>query len=240
MSQPRASSYAPLLRLYPRAWRRRYEDEFLALLECRPPTPLSVLDIVLGAVDAHVHREIPTDVVTTERRSGRSWLMNRNLFTAYGDAVGLEAGLAVVLVPLMLGAVIAATLGLARRSHRSRLANLGALIAGIGAVASVGALALIALNERLGGLDGWNVGMLTVGALLAGQAIVAASAWHRAPRPGLVLLVAGSAWIVIGMAYMQLSDNWVDGLVAPGWAVVAAGWVFIGITALRSPAPATV
>src|SRR4029079_7068859 len=27
-----------LIRLYPRAWRERYEDEFLALLEARPPT----------------------------------------------------------------------------------------------------------------------------------------------------------------------------------------------------------
>lgn len=44
-----------LVRLYPRAWRDRYEAEFLALLEARPPTIGDVLDTVRGAVDAHFH-----------------------------------------------------------------------------------------------------------------------------------------------------------------------------------------
>lgn len=43
-----------LLRLYPRRWRARYGDEFLALLEQQPMTPLVVLDVVLGALDAHL------------------------------------------------------------------------------------------------------------------------------------------------------------------------------------------
>lgn len=44
-----------LVRLYPRAWRDRYEDEFIALLEERPPTPRDVLDTIRGAFDAHLH-----------------------------------------------------------------------------------------------------------------------------------------------------------------------------------------
>ena len=44
-----------LVRLYPRAWRDRYEDEFIALLEERPPTPRDVLDTIRGALDAHLH-----------------------------------------------------------------------------------------------------------------------------------------------------------------------------------------
>jgi ribosomal protein L37AE/L43A len=41
-------------RLYPRAWRRRYGAEFAAILEQQPLTPGSLLDIVRGAMDAHV------------------------------------------------------------------------------------------------------------------------------------------------------------------------------------------
>ncbi len=41
-----------LVRLYPPAWRERYEDEFLAVLEERRITPSVVLDICRGAVDA--------------------------------------------------------------------------------------------------------------------------------------------------------------------------------------------
>jgi len=43
-----------LTRLYPRAWRIRYEDEFTALLEQCLNSPLDVLDILLGAIDAHL------------------------------------------------------------------------------------------------------------------------------------------------------------------------------------------
>lgn len=47
-----------LVRLYPQAWRDRYEDEFVALLEERPPTPRDVLDTIRGALDAHLHPSV--------------------------------------------------------------------------------------------------------------------------------------------------------------------------------------
>lgn len=50
-----------LVRLYPRAWRDRYEDEFLALLTERPATTGDVIDTVRGALDAHLHPQA-TDV----------------------------------------------------------------------------------------------------------------------------------------------------------------------------------
>ncbi len=42
-----------LVRLYPRAWRRRYGPEFAALLARQPLTPREVCDVVAGALDAH-------------------------------------------------------------------------------------------------------------------------------------------------------------------------------------------
>jgi hypothetical protein len=44
-----------LVRLYPQAWRDRYEDEFLSLLAERPPTLGDIVDTVRGAVDAHLN-----------------------------------------------------------------------------------------------------------------------------------------------------------------------------------------
>lgn len=49
-----------LLRLYPSAWRQRYEDEFLAVLEETPTTWRDYSDILWGAVDAHLHPEWTT------------------------------------------------------------------------------------------------------------------------------------------------------------------------------------
>lgn len=53
-----------LLRLYPRVWRTRYEEEVLALLELRPLSSVHCLEMILEALDAHLHphfgtREMP-------------------------------------------------------------------------------------------------------------------------------------------------------------------------------------
>jgi hypothetical protein len=46
-----------LLYLYPRAWRERYADEYLALLEACPLSLWIIWDVCLGAIDAHLHLE---------------------------------------------------------------------------------------------------------------------------------------------------------------------------------------
>lgn len=52
-----------ILRLYPRAWRERYGDEVTALLEERPASWLDHADLIRGALDAHLHPQVPgTDV----------------------------------------------------------------------------------------------------------------------------------------------------------------------------------
>jgi hypothetical protein len=44
-----------LLCLYPKAWRQRYEAEYVILLEQLPLSGRVVFDIVRGALDAHLH-----------------------------------------------------------------------------------------------------------------------------------------------------------------------------------------
>lgn len=44
-----------LVKLYPRDWRERYEEEMLALLEQHPATALTWIDLMLGALDARLH-----------------------------------------------------------------------------------------------------------------------------------------------------------------------------------------
>ena len=48
-----------LLRLYPRRWRERYGDEYALILGATPPGLDTVLDVVRGAVDAHVREARP-------------------------------------------------------------------------------------------------------------------------------------------------------------------------------------
>ena len=49
-----------LLYLYPRAWRARYAEEYLALLEACPFSLWTIWDVCLGAIDAHLHLEMLT------------------------------------------------------------------------------------------------------------------------------------------------------------------------------------
>jgi len=53
-TRPMTSVTPWLLRLYPAAWRARYGEEFAALLEDCRPTALALLDVFLGALDAHI------------------------------------------------------------------------------------------------------------------------------------------------------------------------------------------
>lgn len=58
-SSPRYHKYAlRLLHLYPQAWRERYADEAVAILEERPATLRTLCDLVLGMVDARLHGQL--------------------------------------------------------------------------------------------------------------------------------------------------------------------------------------
>ena len=47
-----------LLRLYPAQWRARYGQEFAAILAGQRPSPGLVLDVLGGAIDAHLYPQI--------------------------------------------------------------------------------------------------------------------------------------------------------------------------------------
>jgi hypothetical protein len=49
-----------LLRLYPKAWRNRYEDEFTALIEASPGRFSLIVDVVAGAIDARLNPGLVT------------------------------------------------------------------------------------------------------------------------------------------------------------------------------------
>jgi hypothetical protein len=47
-----------LVRLYPRAWRERYEEEFVAMLEQGPVSTRDLFDVALGVVDAWLRPQV--------------------------------------------------------------------------------------------------------------------------------------------------------------------------------------
>jgi len=85
-----------LLRLYPREWRARYEDEFMALLEQTHSTPLDIADVALGALDAHLRPQVKATAVGVEKRP----FMSRTTFVQWS---GMAAMIGSALMFLGLG-----------------------------------------------------------------------------------------------------------------------------------------
>jgi len=85
-----------LLRLYPRTWRERYEDELLAMLEQRPISFLDGIDLFFGALDAHLHPHLGTTGLSLyERMKQMLSLLRRSLLTSFCTFTGfILAGLA--------------------------------------------------------------------------------------------------------------------------------------------------
>jgi hypothetical protein len=85
-----------LLRLYPRTWRERYEDELLAMLEQRPISFLDGVDLFFGALDAHLHPHLGTTGLSLyERMKQMLSLLRRSLLTSFCTFTGfILAGLA--------------------------------------------------------------------------------------------------------------------------------------------------
>ena len=69
--------------LYPPAWRERYGVEFQTLLEDHPPSGMQLIDIVWGALDAHLFPQAP------EGRIG--------MFTRISGVAAIGAGLALLI-----------------------------------------------------------------------------------------------------------------------------------------------
>jgi hypothetical protein len=94
-----------LLRLYPRAWRRRYEDEFAAVLEQQPTSFRLILDVILGAIDAHLWPQALTagHEVAAKAVGGRAMLADE-----YRGQVSIDPSLAigVAMIAVVLAIVV--------------------------------------------------------------------------------------------------------------------------------------
>ena len=92
-----------LLALYPSAWRRRYGFEFAALLDAQSPSPALILDIVLGAIDAHLDPQVAEDGADPLRRRMKEVVMDglrsRGVFIAVGLLLPVVLLVAAYLIP---------------------------------------------------------------------------------------------------------------------------------------------
>jgi hypothetical protein len=237
-----------LVRLYPAAWRDRYGDELAALLEDRRPGPFDVADLLLGAIDAHLHlsglvneSEHRKGIPMSLRLAGSAAILGGGLWILFFAIASISytgVDLDAAWFPVVLAAgvlTLAALAGLSAFEFRRhpRWVWIAFVVPAIG----IG-LVLVALARTL--LTGdWSFDEGRVGAallylglvlVLVGSIVFAAvsRAWDRLQRVGTIAIAAGTV-VTLPAMFGVLPPI---GLVVGG-LVFGCGWIAYGLDALR-------
>jgi hypothetical protein len=255
---------ALLLRLYPVRWRIRYGDEFAVVLEERPLGPFDVADVLLGALDAHLHlrglgaASHHAKGFAMSLRVGGSAAIGGGLLWFIGlaaasldtteDGAGFWVALLIAGTALLLVALVVLSAFQARRYPRAVWAAF--LLPAAGSVVSiVGMLAMALVGDRpfVGDFTPWYVWMLGLIAMLIGSALFALVTWltRSLSRVAAVILAVGSLLTLIsgvlgiGGVIPEQYGQW---LIAVVLGLFGIGWIAIGLSALRvtGPSPITI
>lgn len=249
---------ALLLRCYPARWRARYGDEFAAVLEDRPLGPFDVADVLLGALDAHMH--LRGLGAASEHRKGFAMSLRIGgyaaviggllwLFVLAGNSIndGADAGSSVLFLAAVVAMIVTlvALIGLsAFQARRHPLLTWAAFaIPAIGAaigLLGVAGMAIAGDTEvaLIAGLSDWwimSIGLIT---LLLGSGLFALATWRTRilSRAASALLGVGAFLVVPALVGVTI------GLVPPALTLPVllitifafpAGWMALGISALR-------
>ncbi len=246
-----------LVRCYPAAWRTRYGDEFMALLEERPLGPYDVADILIGALDARLrsHRAAgsPERGLPMSLRLGGIAAIVGAVILAVSwigtitGALPLDGRALVALIFIGLVALLVALTILSAFQARAlpRLVWTAFAFAAFGAIAyTVGMVALIGVNEGDVTEDGQTFAAAAyalggvaaiVGFALFGLATIRSGVLSRT---GAVLLAVGPAMgAVAWVASFTIAWDFGGLMMLGAIACFLAGWIVLGIAAIRLDQP---
>jgi hypothetical protein len=225
-----------LIALYPRDWRARYEDEYLALLADRPNDPRDSLDIVRGALDARLHPQLPgSPKVPVEAPPIGRWPVVAGWATLLGAVLWYFS-----IVLMANGPVVVDGLKTYRDgSAAAPFFLLSVLLLGAGMLAVVVSLRpsrpahAAAYISSLSGLLWGGAPWLMWAGLVAfvGLIAVGASAWRSGAWPawrfGVLVASLGSAW---GLAIVVISGMWVapPEAYALFFLLIGVAWPIVG------------
>jgi hypothetical protein len=246
-----------LVRLYPAPWRTRYGDEYRALLEERVLGPFDVADVLIGAVDAHLHlrglRASPSQPrgLSMSIRIGGLAAMATGAFWLLA-ALGLTGLLGDL--PALSGIVfggasatsLVALVGLSAFQARRHPALIWAAIAipALGSLISIaGMIGMAVIGDRsvLGDLTPWAIWSIGLFGIVGGSVIFAVVTWatNVLSRPAAATLAAGGLVVFALMLGGYSGAIQVDAaiILGPALLLFCAGWFGLGFMALRATRP---
>ena len=249
-----------LVRLYPADWQARYGDEFGALLDERPLGPFDVVDVALSAFDAHLRRgglaasgEHTRGVRMTLRNGGIAAIVGGGLWLislAGASTMNSESGQPwLSLFVIALGALVVAILGLSAEQGRRQPSLIWAAVAlpVIGAATSaVGVVGMVTVGDApfVAGVSPWNIWAFGTLLMIIGSGLFAVASLRvrTTSRVGTALLAAGAVTAIpflMGIAFVELFGDAGSIVGLLGILAFAAGWIWLGVSALRIDRAAT-
>ena len=244
-----------LLRFYPARWRARYGDEFAALLDERSLGPFDVADVLLGALDAHLH--LRGLGAASEHAKGFAMSLRIGGFAAIAGGILWFSGLVLssinqggeALFALAFGvgtlALLIALIGLSAFQARRypRLVWAAFVVPALGAVVSlIGMVGMATTGDLpfIGTWSGWSIWAIGVLALIVGSALfgIATVRARALSRPAAATLAISSIVVIPILLGVGVLDGLLPAAAAPlGMALAAlafaGGWVGLGVSALR-------
>jgi hypothetical protein len=204
--------------LYPRVWRERYGEELQAVLEAERIGLRARVDLIRGAMDAHLHPQLPSPLPVVAAGTASAFAVAHAValwaqpvptdWPGYLDeALPLIIASVVALVPVLIG------LWLKLGDRDGAIGRFGIVSALVGHLAWLAAL-LAALTH------------VSYGPLTAVAATVA-----MAGTAALGIALVGRARLLLGAL---LAGAALAGIAPPGigWAAFAAAWTGIAIVLL--------
>ncbi len=252
---------ALLLRLYPAPWRARYGDEFAAVLEERPLGPFDVADVLLSALDAHLHlrglgaaSQSQKGFVMSQRIGGYAaivagilWFIALAAFVINngGDVAPWMFFVMVSATVLTLVALTGLSAFQARRYPALTWAAF-AVPAASAVVALIGFAAMAAGGDSdtplVAGVGAWGIMSIGMMGLFIGSGLFALVTWRVRTLSRAAAAALGFGAITVISVLTGTAGGLVPSTFAPvlmGVTVLAfsGGWAGLGISALRVSGP---
>jgi hypothetical protein len=216
-----------LVGLYPRAWRDRYGDELESILDEDGLGLRTRLDLVRGAVDAHLHPSVPSPLPVVAALTASAFAV------AHAFALGaqpvqtdwpgyLEDGLPLIIARVLALIPVVVGLWLKLGDTDGALGRIGVVVAVVGHLAWLLALLAAATRVAYGPLTAAAAtlamaGTAALGIALVGRsrfvlgALLAAAALAGVAPPGLGWLAFAGAWTAVAVAlvidFLRTADS---------------------------------
>lgn len=221
-----------LIELYPRAWRDRYELEFLGIMEARKPSLGDRVDVVRGAIDARLHPQVAATGSDAPAPAGSARL--GGVLAVIGGSLWAVAGITIN------GTMVNPSLGYKEVDTVGAIAVAAAIVTGLAGLAVArstperpAVMSNTALAALFGGLTmllPWPIVALGFTATCLATSLFALMAAPRVGVTGLLLALA---------AVLALLFNTEDQralLLVP----LGVAWILFGAVVALGRAPSTV